>query len=394
MKKFAFLLALLVLAAPAMADVIVSCNIAGSTVTVSYASTEPNEIRAFALDITVSSGTITSVTAAKEGESSSVSKGYGIFPGTIYIVDGDVCDWNTPVAPSGDPCAEGGIDTDGITVELGSLYEDGNAPLQTGPLPLLSFEVSDPACQVNIAENARRGGVVMKNPDETVATDGSGDVLLVLIGCGLTPVPDVTGLTKSVAEANIIDHCFVVGAVTYDWNAAAIDTVFDQDPVGGTPASCGSAVNISVSRGPQPTDCMPAAGTGYDTQRTSWNDYVTKLWDPTSWCASGSGGSGFQCHGDADGKKSSPPFYYRVSAGDLGLLVSSWKEKRLAYPLGADPRADFDHKKSSPPFYYGVSAGDLGRLIMNWKKKDDAYTLGANCPLTDADNNAYVDPTP
>jgi hypothetical protein len=78
----------------------------------------------------------------------------------------------------------------------------------------------------------------------------------------------------------------------------------------------------------------------------------------------------------------------------LGLLASpsNWKVKRLAYPNGANPCADIDHKKSTPPNYYAVYLGDLGRLAGNWKDKD--ADLPQNCPLTDAENNAYVDPSP
>lgn len=397
MKKFAFLLAMLVLAAPAMATVTVSCVVVDTTVTVSYASTEPNEIRAFALDITVNSGTITSVTAAKEGESTSASKGYGIFPGTIYIVDGDVCDWNTPVAPSGDPCAEGGIGTGGITVELGSLYEDGNAPLQPGPLPLLSFVMTDSSANVTIAENARRGGVVMKNPDETVATDGSGDVLLVLLGCGKVPVPNVLGDTRSVAHDKIEAAGLVVGTEDGAWNAAPRDDVLVQDPVGGTLVDPGSAVDLDLSAGPgPPADCMPAAGTGYDTQRGQWAAYVTALWDPTGWCGTPTT-DGYQCHGDGDDARTGFPNYYRIYTGDLGLLMGNWKKKRVAYPGdGADPRADFDHKRTGFPNYFAVYTGDLARLMANWKATNGNFTPGgADCPLTDAVNNAaYVDPTP
>lgn len=138
------------------------------------ANSEPNLVRAFALDITLiddygdANAVITSVTPAKVGESNSTSKGYGIFMGSIVIDSaGNVTDWNTPVAPSGDPCAAGPLGSNSITVELGSLYVGAaNAPPKTGKL--FEFKVNARACKVVITENARRGGVVMENPDESV----------------------------------------------------------------------------------------------------------------------------------------------------------------------------------------------------------------------------------
>ncbi len=74
--------------------------------------------------------TITEVNDYNVGESNSVRKGYGIFPGSIVIAgDGTVTDYNTPIAPSSDPGASGtGLDTNTIIAELGALYVDGNRP--------------------------------------------------------------------------------------------------------------------------------------------------------------------------------------------------------------------------------------------------------------------------
>ena len=147
-------------------------------------------------------------------------------------------------------------------------------------------------------------------------------------------------------------------------------------------------------------DCFPA-GAEYATQKGFWESFGK----PDCWCGTDTLAvtDGFQCHGDADGAKSSPPFFYRIYTGDLGKITGNWLKKDSHWnssdPLGAipgnlNPCADIDHKKSSPPFFYRVYTGDLGRVTMSWIKKDSHFTSGANCPLTDAANNAYVDPTP
>jgi hypothetical protein len=91
------------------------------------------------------------------GECNDVVQGFGIFPGTIQIDEGgNVTDDGTPVAPSDDPGALDGLDSNGITVELGSLYEDGNEPSLGGLICTITVTAD---CTVNIAGNAARCGV-------------------------------------------------------------------------------------------------------------------------------------------------------------------------------------------------------------------------------------------
>lgn len=193
MKKIAFVLAVLLLAAPAWAAVTITATQVDDTneVEISY-STDGNLPRAFGVDITVTDGNIVACTPAMVGECDADNQGYGIFPGTIVIeADGTVSDYNTPVAPSDDPGALGGLGTAGITVEMGSLYTDANAPDLSGVLCTI---VVTENCTVNIAGNAARCGegsealgVVMENPDEVVIpTYIPGDVILVL-ACWANP---------------------------------------------------------------------------------------------------------------------------------------------------------------------------------------------------------------
>lgn len=164
MRKLCFLLTALLLTAPAFAGVTITCAQVGVTdeCQVSYvASDDANIPRAFGLDITLdNTETITGITDANEK--------YWVFPGTIQIVDGSITDEGEPVAPGIDPGALGGIDTNGMTIEMGSLYDANDPEHQDGPPlsgSLLSFTVSG-NCTVQINGNAARGNVVLEDTSE------------------------------------------------------------------------------------------------------------------------------------------------------------------------------------------------------------------------------------
>ena len=165
MKKFSLILAVLLMAAPALARVDIICSNDGNEVTVSYNVTgEPNKVRAFALDIVIDSGTITDV-------NDDVNSDYTIYPGSIVITGGEVTDEGSAVA---DPCdypsdTQPGVGSSGITVEMGALYSppnDASGPPNSGVL--LVFYVSGD-CNVTITENEARGGVVLTDPEEEIS---------------------------------------------------------------------------------------------------------------------------------------------------------------------------------------------------------------------------------
>lgn len=190
MKKITLVLVVLLLAAPASAEVLIKavqtaadCNgdLGYHEVTVLYdATSEPNYVRAFALDISLgvlyldNDANIIDVSGYFRGECTSDSNGYGIFPASFNReIDADDPCWAdvnyTPVAELSDLPSDtlGGIDTNGITIEMGSLYEIGIDPPPAKKGVLFTFKVNK-SCTVTIAENVTRGGVVMENPDEVV----------------------------------------------------------------------------------------------------------------------------------------------------------------------------------------------------------------------------------
>jgi len=165
MKKIMLVLAVLAMASSAFAGVTITAVDEGSGV-VAIQYTADSEVRAFALDISVDSGaTISAISDYNVGECTASVQGYGIFMGSIDVnaTTGDVNDYGTPVASGKD--ALGGLGTSGITIELGSLYVDANAPANSGTLCKITVDANG-AADVNVAlaeEDTSRGGVVMKD---------------------------------------------------------------------------------------------------------------------------------------------------------------------------------------------------------------------------------------
>lgn len=176
MKKFIAMLAVLLLASPAMADVRVMIEDEGNLTGAVKYETDGEKVRAFALDIQVDAGTIEAISDYKVGESTSDAPGYGIFPAnfsryiTVDADTGEVESWDvndyTPVADVNDPGALGGLGTDGITIEMGALYyppedDSPNAPPNSGTLCKITVSGE---CTVSAEENVTRGGVVLTDP--------------------------------------------------------------------------------------------------------------------------------------------------------------------------------------------------------------------------------------
>jgi hypothetical protein len=179
MKKIILVMALLMLAGPALAAVTITadCNGFGepNQCVVRYVATG-NDVRAFALDITISDGNIVSV--------DDEDLNYYVNPGSVSV-DGDTITGDL-VCDAGEYAGtKAGLNTGEITTEQGSLYVgDANSPGGTGAGSsgvLFSFKV-DTSCTVDIELNTIRGGVVMEDPDED-------PVLTIVDGCALVAPP-------------------------------------------------------------------------------------------------------------------------------------------------------------------------------------------------------------
>jgi len=168
------IVAVLYMAAPARADVDINASVGlECDVIISFdARSEPNLPRAFSLDIRADNdANIVDVTL--------LSSDYIIFPGTIQIdAQGNVTDYGSPVAPQSDLPGGTlpGIDSNGITIELASLYSPVGPGSPNAPdpcAPLVSVTV-DKSCTLTITANVPRAGssgVVMESPDEAVTVN-------------------------------------------------------------------------------------------------------------------------------------------------------------------------------------------------------------------------------
>ena len=174
MKKMTLVLAMLMFVAPALGAqdnvTITATDEGGGWVAISYTA-DQNVISAFGLDITVTDGNIVEIADFNVGECNSAMQGYGIFMGSITIDgEGQVTDYNNPIASQSDlpEDTQPGLDSNGITTEMGALYEDGNAPPLSGTLCRIRIAdvpipcpCTGPDCYVNVTLNNSRGGVVM-----------------------------------------------------------------------------------------------------------------------------------------------------------------------------------------------------------------------------------------
>jgi hypothetical protein len=175
MKKIIFILVVLAFGACASATVKIIVEGQNGIAAIKYA-TDGEKVRAFALDVKLSAGTVTGISDYIKGESTITEPnhlGYGIFParfsqyisvdaGTGEVTSWDVNDYN-PLADPCDPGSLGGLGTGGVTLEMGSLYyppadSSPNAPPNAGLLCKLAISQS---AKVTVTANAVRGGIVL-----------------------------------------------------------------------------------------------------------------------------------------------------------------------------------------------------------------------------------------
>ena len=192
MKKIILIMALLLIASPAMAAVTVTCSEAAyntpdygdGVVTVNYAATG-NDVRAFAFDVNAVDSVVGSrlfgTDVAVISAATRLDPDYFIHPGSTRLKDpgATIRNAGTVNAASSYPGTLGGLGTDGITTEQASLYEGANSPGGAGAGSsgdLFSFVV-DANATVQVRENTIRTGVVMEDPDEDPALTNAGGVL-------------------------------------------------------------------------------------------------------------------------------------------------------------------------------------------------------------------------
>jgi hypothetical protein len=285
MRKLMLIVAAIAIAAPALATVEIGItDLGGGQAGITYNCTAGEDVRAFALDITVDAGVIEAVSGYHSGESLAPGEGYGIFPGNFRdYINPAAPDWGdanyTPIAPSGDPDALGGLGTAGVTIELGSLYVDANAPGASGTLCVLTISDTATMC---VELNTSRGGVVLE--DANAATTNALPV------CALVE-----------AEA----PCYA-GPSPADWATLGEPLCWCGTETGAYQCY-GDADNLT-----QGIPKYRVYTSDYDILSANWKKKIT---DPTlNPCA------------DFDHKAQGIP-KYRVYTSDYDILSANWKKK-------------------------------------------------------------------
>jgi hypothetical protein len=176
MRRLVFFLVILMMAGTASATVEIMVKNVNGMAEIHYKTTAAEPISAFALDVTVDAGNITGISGFVRGESTATAPGYGIFPASFAAsisVDpetGEVSDWSvadyTPLANPLHPGALGGLNTPGVTLEMGALYAlQENAPALEGLLCKLTISE---AATIIVGLNEIRGGIVMRDASKAI----------------------------------------------------------------------------------------------------------------------------------------------------------------------------------------------------------------------------------
>ena len=159
MKKIVFALVVLMLVAPASAAVIITCEQPVENepnIIISYECTGGEVVRCIGLNIQLDNDeTIIAVEC--------LSNDYYVNPGN-FSYDGMNPNFGDPacLCDSGEPDTLPGLDSNGITIALCSLYADSDPDHNEPPATsggMVKLTVSGSAC-ITITENGKRGGVI------------------------------------------------------------------------------------------------------------------------------------------------------------------------------------------------------------------------------------------
>jgi hypothetical protein len=293
-------------------------SVAHKTVTIKYTVTN-GDARAFALDINVDNGMNIGDRALRDfkvGESNSVSKGYGIFPGRFRdFINPSLPNWSDPNYSPDTPWNSPGAENTGrgypkIVVELGTLYlGEPNKPPTTGTL--FTFDVNSEGgndCNMTVAVNVLRGGIV--GSDAAQITDTNLPFTKKVTFAAPCTVPTCVGQTRAACLALLAGTTPPQTAVENNLpgNGEALRQVIAQVPAAGV--ACTGTVTIDVVSWP-----ILATSPLY----VNWQAHNR----PQCWAYPRN------CKGDIDGLKTGQTW---VSATDLNLFKTAFNKAASAMP--------------------------------------------------------------
>jgi len=201
MKALMFLIGLGILVSAARAEVRIQVEDVEGVAWLKYECTAGEVVRAFALNVSVDRGRIVGISDFHRGESTPGATGYGIFPASfrdhLSVTGGTNVDWDasayTPLAAVNPGDALPGLNSSGVTLEFGGLWDPNDPAAVPGPAgTLCALHLSEPA-RVSVEANASRGGVVSAEPG----------IVSVPVFVGALVGPAITGTACSNGELKI-----------------------------------------------------------------------------------------------------------------------------------------------------------------------------------------------
>jgi hypothetical protein len=224
MKKLILVLAIALMACPAMALNVFLEQVDMDTLAVKYSgngTTDATRMRAVALTITAPAGVTLTLDAGsyQQGESTAATSKYGIYPARINIDSstGVVNSYGSPLADATDPGAGTGDGTNSVVLEFGSLYfADTNAPGAAGTLCTFTVGgVSGSATIAALDEDTYRGGLVLENGDQGVVSSSILFTVAQAPGQATNPSP-ATGAINVNRSSTTLSWTAGTNAVTRD----------------------------------------------------------------------------------------------------------------------------------------------------------------------------------
>src|SRR6266403_4955266 len=179
MRTWLILLSVLLSSLPSRGTVRVYVQDVNGLAWLKYQCTAGEVVRAFALDVTVDRGVIFRVSDFAVGVSKPGALGYGIFPASFRdhatVNSGTNVTFDPPqyspaaVVPDYPSDTRPGLNSSGITLEFGALWDPNLPAAIPGPTGTLCALHLSRAANVSVAPNASRGGVIASPPDVPLA---------------------------------------------------------------------------------------------------------------------------------------------------------------------------------------------------------------------------------
>jgi len=173
--KYPVLLIVWLMAASAQCSVRVYVQATNGVAWLKYQCTTGEVVRAFALDVSVDNGVIFAVSDFFIGPSRADAQGYGIFPASFRdhatVISGtnvsfDLSQYNPLAVTADNPSGTlPGLNSSGVTLELGGLWDPGVPAAVPGTNGNLCALHLSRAANVSIAANTARGGISLSPLD-------------------------------------------------------------------------------------------------------------------------------------------------------------------------------------------------------------------------------------